>query len=155
LGKKSKAKKVGLQLATPCPAHAAQRLTHLSCHDAFIQGFGASSGAASTTRFTIELPLPSDSPADSAAFVADVLSRLPAAAVADAAVVCASDATAAAVAGEGRVKSLRGVRVMSLQAACRAQALAGPLVLVEPSTADVSVCLGVCLCVWERGVGRL
>jgi hypothetical protein len=30
------------------------------------------------------------------------------------------------------------MRVMSLQAACRAQSLVGPLVLVEPTIADVS-----------------
>lgn len=70
----------------------------------------------------------------------DVLTRLPAAAVAYATVVCASDATAAAVSAAGGITALRGVRVMSLSAACRVQALAGPLVLVEPGTADVSVC---------------
>lgn len=121
----------------PCPVYAAQPShTMARC----LQGFGASSGAASATRFTVELPLPADSPAELAAFVADVLTRLPAAAVADATVVCASDATTAAVAAAGGVKALHGVRVMSLTAACRTQALTGPLVLVEPGTADVSAC---------------
>lgn len=141
LGKKSKAKRVGPKDTAPqrCPCLRTQRNPHTPRH-ACLQGFGASSGAASATRFTIELPLPADSPAESAAFVADVLTRLPAAAVADAAVVCASDVTAAAVSAAGGMKALRGVRVMSLSAACRAQALTGPLVLVEPGTADVSVC---------------
>lgn len=35
--------------------------------------------------------------------------------------------------------AVRGMKVLSLQAACRADSLAGPLLLVEPTVADVSV----------------
>lgn len=68
----------------------------------------------------------------------DVLHRLPAAAVADATVVCASEQTAAAAAAAGVLPAVKGLRVLSLQAACRAESLTGPLLLVEPSVADVS-----------------
>jgi hypothetical protein len=106
------------------------------------QGFGGAAAGGGATCFSLELPLPADSPAESASFAADILAQLPAAAVADAVVVCASKATAAAAGGA--LKGIRGVRVMSLQAACRsADSLTGPLVLLEPSVADVSHHLGV------------
>lgn len=106
------------------------------------QGFAANSGsAAARTRFSIELPLPSDSPSDSAAFLAEVLAKLPPAAAAEAVVVCASEDTAAAAAAAvgGVVKGGKGSRVLSLQSACRSSGLLeGALVLLEPNTADVS-----------------
>jgi hypothetical protein len=52
----------------------------------------------------------------------------------EAAVVFASEAAAAAAAG-GLIR--RG-KVLSLTAACQGQQLAGPIVVVEPATVDVS-----------------
>lgn len=127
------------------PTHSSTALTSTPNTQGFSRS-SSSSAANAPTRFSIELPLPGDSPAESAALLADVLGQLPPAATADAVVVCASEATAAAVKG-----AAKGRRVLSLQAACRdAAVLSGPLVLVEPTTADVSgsVCGKLCWRSW-------
>jgi hypothetical protein len=107
------------------------------------QGFGAAASSASPgTRFSVELPLASDSPAELAGLALDLLAALPAAATAGANIVCASQQVAAAVQATRSSSSSSGRQgdgpVLSLRAACQADSLSGPLLLVAPATSDVS-----------------
>eukprot|EP00878_Enallax_costatus_P047266 GHUV01057731.1.p1 GENE.GHUV01057731.1~~GHUV01057731.1.p1 ORF type:complete len:288 (+),score=100.13 GHUV01057731.1:340-1203(+) len=100
------------------------------------KGFGGS-GSSSTapgTRFSIELPLPSDSPPELVELTGDILAKIPTAA--SAWTVFASE-QAASAAAQNRV--LQRSKVLSLQQACRVDSLNGPLLLVAPTTADVAL----------------
>jgi hypothetical protein len=106
------------------------------------QGFGAAAGSGSPgTRFSVELPLASDSPAELAALAADLMAALPAASTAGACIVCASEQVAAAVQA-ARSSSSSGRQgsgpVLSLRAACQTDSLSGPLLLLAPATSEVS-----------------
>lgn len=105
-----------------------------------VQGFGAgSSGGSTGTRFSVELPLASDSPAELAGLAADLLAALPAAATAGACIVAASEQVAAAVQAARSSSGRQGSGpVLSLRAACQADSLSGPLLLLAPATSDVS-----------------
>ena len=105
-----------------------------------MQGFGVGSGGGSTgTRYSVELPLASDSPAELAGLAADLLAALPAAATTGACIVAASEQVAAAVqAARSSSGRLGSGPVLSLRAACQADSLSGPLLLLAPATSDVS-----------------
>ncbi|WIA23209.1 hypothetical protein OEZ86_010097 [Tetradesmus obliquus] len=105
------------------------------------KGFGAgSSGGSTGTRFSVELPLASDSPAELAGLAADLLAALPAAATAGACIVAASEQVAAAVQAARSSSGRQGSGpVLSLRAACQADSLSGPLLLLAPATSDVAL----------------
>lgn len=106
------------------------------------KGFGAAAGSGSPgTRFSVELPLASDSPTELAALAADLMAALPAASTAGACIVCASEQVAAAVQAARSSSSGRqgSGPVLSLRAACQTDSLSGPLLLLAPATSDVAL----------------
>ncbi|KAF6257364.1 hypothetical protein COO60DRAFT_1461188 [Scenedesmus sp. NREL 46B-D3] len=105
------------------------------------KGFGAAATSSSPgTRFSVELPLASDNPAELAALATDLLAALPAASTAGACIVCASEQLAAAVqAARSSGGRQGGGAVLSLRAACQADSLSGPLLLLAPATSDVAL----------------
>jgi hypothetical protein len=89
----------------------------------------------------VELPLASDSPPELAGLALELMAALPAAATAGACIVAASEQVAAAVqATRSSSSSGRqgGGPVLSLRAACQADSLSGPLLLLAPASSDVS-----------------
>lgn len=114
------------------------------------KGFGGGGGAggdAAGNRFSVELPVADTSPAATARLAQEVLTLagMPTGGKGGCLVVFASAeaAKAAATALGG------GAQALELRAACQAEALGGPLLLVAPGIADVSLACGACMHLWQ------